>query len=246
MGADINVVTVGTVGATGPGSVAVGSVITTRGALAVGNTVGTPISLAVGAAATYLRSNGSDPLYSALLAADMPAAIDAVKIGGGLVTNTEFGYLDGVTSGIQTQLGTKAATAHVHLLNTERGIFSESDSASAATPSDNTASTTVFAVAMQHTTVLPAGTWRCIALGGAAFAHSAAGTIVYRVSINGADSGARTRDATSATLYATGVDNDEATGLSGTIQTYIHFRSSTAGTTYAKNPWMMLIWERSA
>jgi hypothetical protein len=35
------------------------------------------------------------------------AAIDATKIGGGAVSNTEFSYLDGVTSAIQTQLGTK-------------------------------------------------------------------------------------------------------------------------------------------
>jgi hypothetical protein len=35
------------------------------------------------------------------------AAIDATKIHDGSVSNTEFGYLDGVTSAIQTQLGTK-------------------------------------------------------------------------------------------------------------------------------------------
>ena len=35
------------------------------------------------------------------------AAIDATKIGGGAVSNTEFSYLDGVTSSIQTQLNTK-------------------------------------------------------------------------------------------------------------------------------------------
>jgi hypothetical protein len=38
------------------------------------------------------------------------AAIDAAKIGGGAVSNTEFSYLDGVTSAIQTQLNTKEAT----------------------------------------------------------------------------------------------------------------------------------------
>lgn len=32
------------------------------------------------------------------------AGIDALKIGAGLVSNSEFGYLDGVTSSIQTQL----------------------------------------------------------------------------------------------------------------------------------------------
>ena len=35
------------------------------------------------------------------------AAIDAAKIGSGDVSNTEFGYLNGVTSAIQTQLDTK-------------------------------------------------------------------------------------------------------------------------------------------
>jgi hypothetical protein len=36
------------------------------------------------------------------------AAIDATKIGSGSVSNTEFGYLDGVSSSIQTQLNNKA------------------------------------------------------------------------------------------------------------------------------------------
>jgi hypothetical protein len=38
------------------------------------------------------------------------AAIDATKIGSGTVSNTEFGYLDGVSSAIQTQLNGKAAS----------------------------------------------------------------------------------------------------------------------------------------
>ncbi|ASA24308.1 hypothetical protein [Paenibacillus donghaensis] len=36
------------------------------------------------------------------------AAIDATKIGTGVVSNTEFGYLDGLTGGIQGQLNGKA------------------------------------------------------------------------------------------------------------------------------------------
>ena len=47
-------------------------------------------------------------------ASDMPSGIDAAKIGGGAVSNTEFSYLDGVTSAIQTQLSGKAATSHTH------------------------------------------------------------------------------------------------------------------------------------
>jgi len=42
-----------------------------------------------------------------LAASDMPTGIDAAKIGGGSVDNTEFGYLNGVTSAIQTQLNSK-------------------------------------------------------------------------------------------------------------------------------------------
>ncbi|MEK3696904.1 hypothetical protein NYE33_07885 [Paenibacillus sp. FSL R10-2199] len=38
------------------------------------------------------------------------AAIDATKIGTGVVSNAEFGYLDGVTSGIQGQLNGKSLT----------------------------------------------------------------------------------------------------------------------------------------
>jgi len=45
-----------------------------------------------------------------LAAGDMPTGIDATKIGTGTVSNTEFGYLDGVTSAIQTQLNNKKDT----------------------------------------------------------------------------------------------------------------------------------------
>jgi hypothetical protein len=40
--------------------------------------------------------------------AKVASGIDAVKIGSGNVSNTEFDYLDGVTSAIQTQFGNKA------------------------------------------------------------------------------------------------------------------------------------------
>jgi hypothetical protein len=43
-------------------------------------------------------------------AADMPTGINAANIGAGVVSSTEFGYLDGVTSAIQTQLNAKQAT----------------------------------------------------------------------------------------------------------------------------------------
>lgn len=55
----------------------------------------------------------SDGLVTAgadLAASDIPSGIDATKIGAGIVNDTEFGYLDGVTSSIQTQLNGKQAT----------------------------------------------------------------------------------------------------------------------------------------
>lgn len=41
----------------------------------------------------------------------LTAPVAATDIGGGSVDNTEFGYLNGVTSAIQTQLNTKATAA---------------------------------------------------------------------------------------------------------------------------------------
>lgn len=44
---------------------------------------------------------------------DMPTAIDATKIANGNVSNTEFQYLDGVTSAIQTQLNARMDALNV-------------------------------------------------------------------------------------------------------------------------------------
>ena len=45
---------------------------------------------------------------AALAETDLPTGINATRIGGGLVDNTEFGYLNGVTSAIQTQINNLA------------------------------------------------------------------------------------------------------------------------------------------
>jgi hypothetical protein len=50
-----------------------------------------------------------------LTASDIPSGIDAIKIGAGTVSNTEFGYLDGVTSAIQTQLTNKKDTFTIRM-----------------------------------------------------------------------------------------------------------------------------------
>lgn len=64
---------------------------------------------------TKLSDSDYDFQFRVLDNGDMPTGIDAAKIGAGTVSNTEFGYLDGVTSNIQTQInnskGLKSGTA---------------------------------------------------------------------------------------------------------------------------------------
>lgn len=70
-------------------------------------------SLSNAAAHTFLGNNtGSTgaPSYVAIGTADLPTGIPATNIGGGSVDDTEFSYLNGVTSAIQTQLNGKQTT----------------------------------------------------------------------------------------------------------------------------------------
>lgn len=76
-----------------------GSPVTTAGTLT--------LALADQVANTVLAgpTTGADdtPAFRALVVADIPTAIPATNIADGSVSNTEFQYLDGVTSAIQTQ-----------------------------------------------------------------------------------------------------------------------------------------------
>jgi hypothetical protein len=67
-----------------------------------------------GKAATSHSHAGTDISSGTIDIARLPTAIPATSIGGGIVNDTEFAFLDGVTSAIQTQLDSKAATAHTH------------------------------------------------------------------------------------------------------------------------------------
>ena len=68
------------------------------------------------------------------------AAIDAAKIHNGSVSNTEFGYLDGVTSAIQTQLNTAATGLSDHLAD---AVDAHDASAISSVPAGNLAATDV-------------------------------------------------------------------------------------------------------
>ena len=53
--------------------------------------------------------------------AKIASGVDATKIGSGAVDNTELGYLDGVTSSIQTQIDGKATSSHTQAATTIGG-----------------------------------------------------------------------------------------------------------------------------
>jgi hypothetical protein len=57
-----------------------------------------------GTISQYVKGDGS---YATIVASDLPSGIDAAKIANGTVSNAEYQYLDGLTSGIQTQLDGK-------------------------------------------------------------------------------------------------------------------------------------------
>lgn len=59
-------------------------------------------------AATQSQSKVATIANGAVTDAKIATGVDAAKIGAGTVSNTEFGYLDGVTSAIQTQINAKA------------------------------------------------------------------------------------------------------------------------------------------
>ena len=82
---------------------------TTLGVDAAGTDNSTPVTLA--GSLDYITLSGQQITRNAIdLATDTTGLLDAANIGAGSVSNTEFGYLDGVTSAIQTQFGAKAAS----------------------------------------------------------------------------------------------------------------------------------------
>jgi hypothetical protein len=58
-------------------------------------------------------TNGLVVAGSNLSASDIPSGVDAAKISTGTISNTEFNYLNGVSSNIQTQLNTKLPSSLV-------------------------------------------------------------------------------------------------------------------------------------
>ena len=74
-----------TIWTTDPLLVANASVITTRGDLIVGNSSALPGRLPIGSAATYLRSDGTDPSWHTLAAADLTGSIAVARLPAGTI-----------------------------------------------------------------------------------------------------------------------------------------------------------------
>lgn len=76
---------------------------------AVAGKLNVPSPQIIGGTSTKVTydNNGLIVAGTTLGTGDIPNGVSALKIGTGIVDNTEFGYLNGVTSNIQTQLNSK-------------------------------------------------------------------------------------------------------------------------------------------
>jgi len=85
---------------------------TANRSLTLPNTTDTLVALALAQTLTNKTIDADSNTITNIENADIKAgaAIDAAKIHDGSVSNTEYGYLDGVTSAIQTQLNAKQTT----------------------------------------------------------------------------------------------------------------------------------------
>jgi hypothetical protein len=68
---------------------------------------------------TFTPSTHTHPISQVT---DLQASLDAKQAIVSGVSSTEIGYLDGVTSAIQTQIDGKAATSHTHAISDTTGL----------------------------------------------------------------------------------------------------------------------------
>jgi len=98
--------------------IAASSVVQHEGVLTIANMIGAPSSTVVGTSdAQILRNKTIDTQYNTITGIgtnNLATGINVNKLSSGVVTNTEFNYLSGVSSAIQTQLNNKSNVGHTH------------------------------------------------------------------------------------------------------------------------------------
>lgn len=71
---------------------------------------------------SHINLTGAGAFVMAIASKADFTGMDAARIADGSVSNTEFQYLNGVTSAIQTQIDGKAATSHSHAISDVTGL----------------------------------------------------------------------------------------------------------------------------
>jgi hypothetical protein len=160
-----------------------------------------------------------------------------VTNGGSIVIDADLHVGDDAfITGDLTAAGITGSSFNSPLVQTE--AQSASDAAS-------TTSTVNYSVGMSADIALPTGTWSLHVQGGLAMQHSAGSTVNMLVAIDGEDGTARSL-AANASTHQTIVSEHQRTGRTGTIACAVKFKSSAAGTTSARNPWLIIIARRTA
>lgn len=132
---------------------------------------------------------GKLSLTGAILNADLAGSIDAAKLNTGVVSNTEFNYLDGVTSAIQTQLNAKASSAltSAHILVGNVSNVAADVAVSGDITIDNTGAVSIGASKVTNTMLAGSIAYSKLSLTGAILNADLAGSIAYsKLSLTGA------------------------------------------------------------
>lgn len=117
--------------------------------------------------------------------------------------------------------------------------------AQSASDAASTTSTAVYSTALTTSIALGTGTWTVYALGGLHLTHSAGSTANMLIQIDSEDGTARSLSP-DATVYTHFVSEHIKAGCTGTINVLVRFKSSAAGTTAARNPWIIIAARRTA
>lgn len=133
------------------------------------------------------------------------------------------------------------ASANASTLTPPR-FFQASSTNSGVTSTTNTST---FQSAINRSYNLGAGTWTVYLLGGQMLRHSANGGSAYRVRI-GSSASAGIVTGFYSTAYTQGIDSHVVTGQTGSIDLAVEYRSSAAGTTTSKAPWLLMLAVRTS